>query len=135
MGRVGTAAFEEISRRSGSNVIGLDFDAEVARQHREAGRAVAFADGTDLEFWVERLERRERIKVLILATGSHIANLNVVAQARDWRYKGIIAATARHLDEVEELRKAGADCALDFMAEAGTGLAEHAYETYKSASG
>jgi len=40
----------------------------------------------------------------------------------------MIAATARHEDEVPSLIEAGADTALSFYAEAGAGFAEHVRE-------
>jgi predicted Kef-type K+ transport protein len=131
MGRVGTAAYEEFARRSDRDLIALDFDEKVVQRHREAGRNVVFGDATNVDFW-ERLERRGLIKIVTLAIGSQAAILDIVKRARGWGYDGIIAATARHRDEVEELQAAGVDCALDFRAEAGTGLAERAYEAFEA---
>ena len=127
MGRVGTAAYEEFARRNGRGLIGLDFDEEVVRRHREAGRNVVLGDATNLDFW-EGLEGSRQIRMLVLAMSSHAATLAVAKRARDWGYQGIIAATAQHPDEVEELEAAGVSRALDLLAEAGTGLADHAYE-------
>jgi predicted Kef-type K+ transport protein len=131
MGRVGTAAYEELARRTGRGLIGLDFDEEVVRQHREDGRNIVFADATDLDFW-KGLEGGRLIEMLVLAMGSHAATLAAVKQIRGWGYEGIIAATAQHSDEVEELEEAGVSRAFDLFAEAGSGLADHAYEALEA---
>ena len=131
MGRVGTAAYEEFARRNGRGLIGLDFDEEVVQRHREAGRNVVLGDATNLDFW-EGLEDSRRIKMLVLAMSSHAATLAVAKRVRDWGYQGIIAATAQHPDEVEALEAAGVSRALDLLAEAGTGLADHAYEAFEA---
>lgn len=131
MGRVGTAAYEEFARRSDASLIALDFDEEIVRRHREAGRSVVLGDATDLDFW-ESLEESRLIKMLVLAMSSHAANLAVVKRVRGWGYEGIIAATAQHPDEVEELEAAGASRAFDLLAEAGTGLADHACEAFEA---
>ncbi len=65
--------------------------------------------------------------------GSHSANLGVVERLRGIGYDGPIAAIAKHPDEVAELKEAGVDIARDFMAEAGAGLAEHAYDAFRTA--
>jgi len=131
MGRVGTAAYENIRQETRKGVIGLDFDEEKVLLHQQAGRNVIFGDAGDSDFWA-RVDIGSEILVAILAMGQHVANLNVVKRLRRAGYDGVIAATARHPDEVEELHDAGVDVALDFMTEAGAGLAEHAYEALVS---
>jgi len=132
MGRVGAGAYDEISRQSSKGVLGVDFDAELVSQHRQAGRNVILGDATDSDFWA-RVEITDRIKVAVLTMGKHRANLDVVTRVRKADFRGVIAATARHPDEVAELQAAGVNSALDFYAEAGTGLAEHAYEALADA--
>ena len=132
MGRVGAGAYDEISRQSSKGVLGVDFDAELVSQHRQAGRNVILGDATDSDFWA-RVEITDLVKVAVLSMGRHWANIDVVTRLRTAGFEGVIAATARHPDEVAELRAAGVNAALDFYAEAGTGLAEHAYEAFASA--
>jgi len=131
MGRVGTAAYDTFQQESLKPIIGLDFDEEKVLAHQQAGRHVVFGDAADSDFWA-RVDFESDIRIAVLAMGQHIANLNVVERLRLAGYNGVIAATARHPDEVEELRDAGVDIALDFMTEAGAGLAEHAYEALVS---
>ena len=47
---------------------------------------------------------------------------------RDHGFAGMLAAPARHDDEVQELREAGVDTAVNLAVEAGAGFARHALE-------
>jgi len=125
MGRVGTAAYNEIERRSTRRVVGLDFDSETVKRHQMQGRNVIFGDATDPDFW-ERVNIDDHITISLLTLHSHQANLDVIAQVREAGYDGLLTASARHLDEVQALEAAGVERALDFFAEAGVGLAEQA---------
>jgi len=127
MGRVGTAAYDEISRRTDRGVVGVDFNPETVGHHQKSGRNVILGDVTDSDFWA-RIQKPGQIQVGVLALEQHWANVDIVKRVRATGYSGVIAATARHQDEVEELEAAGVDASLDFFAEAGTGLAEHAFE-------
>lgn len=131
MGRMGTAAFDDLSHRSERSVVGLDFDAETVNRHHLAGRNVIVGDATDSDFWA-RIEMNGGILVAVLAMGRHFANLDTVKRVRAAGFEGVIAATARHKDEVEELKAAGVNEALDLYSEAGTGLAEHAFEAFRT---
>ena len=69
---------------------------------------------------------------VVLAMTDHISNLRVLKELRNSGYKGKIMATASFEDEIEELKKEGANEAFNLYAEAGVGFAEHisrAFET------
>ena len=51
--------------------------------------------------------------------------MDVAARLKASGFDGLIAATASHPDEVEELQRVGVDVALDFYGEAGSGFADH----------
>jgi predicted Kef-type K+ transport protein len=124
MGRVGTAAYDQLARESERSVVGLELDESRVREHAQAGRAVIAGDATDSDFW-ERVEASGRVRVAMLAMTDHRANMDVAARLKASGFDGLIAATATHPDEVEELRAVGVDVARDFYMEAGTGFAEH----------
>jgi len=125
MGRIGTAAFDEMRRRRGDSVIGVDFDPEVVHRQRGSGRNVILGDPTDHDFW-ERVETsRSKIRLVLLAMASHQANLTAVRRIRGAGFNLSIAATAQYEDEIEILQEAGADAVFNFYAEAGFGFAEH----------
>jgi len=128
MGRVGTSAYDELRRQSGQSIVGLDFDEERVGEHERAGRTVVLGDATDSDFW-DRTEQTGEVSIVILTMSDHAANLDAAARiAARFAARGrvgIVAATARHPDEVNELKSAGVHVALDFYDEAGAGFAEH----------
>jgi predicted Kef-type K+ transport protein len=126
IGRIGTAAYDDMREKFGEIVIGIDFNYEVVEKHRQAGRNVITGDATDIDFW-ERVSAggRDRIRMVILAMSDHTANLNAIEELNQRQYTGRIAAMARFDDEVEELGQAGAHVAYNIYSQAGFGFAEH----------
>ncbi len=128
MGRVGTGAYDALVERYDGEVVGFDLDMDAVERSREDGRRVVLASATDADFW-ERLHiDPERIELVMLAMSSHHENLGAIELLRGAKYRGVIAATARYGDELEELRAAGADVAFHVLAEAGLGLVRHALD-------
>ena len=127
MGRVGTAAYDEMRTRHGELVVGFDFDAEIIQKHQAAGRHVILGDATDIDFWARaKMGGQGKLRLVMLAMPNHSANMRAVKELADREFKGVIAATAQFDDEVEELRQLGVHAAFNFYAEAGFGFAEHA---------
>ena len=126
IGRIGTAAYDDMRDRFGEVVIGIDFDYEVVDRHRLAGRNVIAGDATDHDFW-ERATAGggEKVRLVILAMPEHTANMNALEELNRRQFPGKIAVTALFDDEVEELKQAGADSAYNIYAHAGFGFAEH----------
>jgi hypothetical protein len=112
--------------RHGEVVLGIDCDAQEVEKQREAGRKVILDDATDPDFW-ERVRSAAdgRGRVVMLTMPVHAANLYAVQRLADWRFSGVVAATARFPDEIRELEEAGAQAAFDLYAEAGSGFADH----------
>ena len=126
MGRVGSGAYDALRERYEGKVVGFDLDLDVVKRNQNEGRRVVLASATDADFW-ERLQvDPDKIELVVLAMSSHPENLGAIDLLRAAKYRGVIAATARYGDELEELRKAGADVAFHVLAEAGMGLAHHA---------
>ena len=128
MGRVGTGAYDDMRRRHGEVVIGVDFDEETIEAHRKAGRKIIPGDPTDYDFWAKTRQHGKKIRMVLLTLPEHTANMLAVAQMNDIRYSGLIAATAKFDDEVEELRQAGVHAVFNLYAEAGRGFAGHVCE-------
>jgi len=131
MGRVGTGAYDDLRTRIGDRVIGIDNDPEAVKAHCAAGRMVIQADATDSDFW-ERIRRRNRaakIQLVLLTMANHSANLYAVKRLKKYNFPGMIAATAKFEDELDELEQAGASISFNFYAEAGAGFAEHVFES------
>ena len=129
MGRVGTNAYDRMCELRGDTVVGIDFNAERVRKHRQEGRYVLWGDPSDADFW-ELVERVPSIQLVMLALPTLTANLDALEQLREISFKGGIAATARYPDEEALLREAGATAVFNIYAEAGTGFAGHVAATY-----
>jgi predicted Kef-type K+ transport protein len=128
MGRVGTGAYDDMRRRHGEVVIGVDFDEETVKNHLEADRKVILGDPTDHDFWTNARQGGAKIQMILLTLPEHTANMTAVAQLTEMKFAGSIAATAKFDDEVEELKKAGVHAVFNLYAEAGYGFAEHVCE-------
>jgi glutathione-regulated potassium-efflux system ancillary protein KefC len=125
MGRVGTGAYDDMRRRHGEVVIGVDFDEKTVKTHLDAGRKVILGDPTDHDFWAKTRQSGENMQVVLLTLPEHTANMTAVAQLTEMKFTGLIAATAKFDDNVEELKAAGVQAVFNLYAEAGYGLAEH----------
>jgi len=136
IGRIGSAAYDDMRQRYGEKVIGIDFDAEIVERNRRSGRNVVCGDATDIDFW-ERVtaDKREKIRIVVLAMPEHKANMTALNELTQRQFKGKIAATAMFDDEVQELKQAGAHAAYNIYAEAGFGFAEHISRAIEDAGG
>ncbi|MFW5925106.1 MAG: cation:proton antiporter [Myxococcota bacterium] len=125
MGRVGTGAYDSLYERYGDRVVGFDVDPHPMEAHRAAGRRVVLASATDADFW-ERLHiDPQQIEMVLLAMSSHVENRIAIRQLRAEGYTGLVAATARYADELEDLLADGADVAHHVLAESGAGFVRH----------
>ncbi|MHC4991813.1 MAG: cation:proton antiporter domain-containing protein [Planctomycetota bacterium] len=127
MGRVGSGAYDVMRTHYGDAVLGVDVDTKTIETHVAAGRNVVRGDATDLDFW-ERVRGSGHVELVLLALSDHQANLDVARILADTGFQGKLAATARYADEIEELKRAGVDTALDLFDEAGAGFANHVCE-------
>jgi predicted Kef-type K+ transport protein len=135
IGRIGSAAYDDMRDRFGKIVIGIDFNSEVVEKHRQAGRNVIVGDATDIDFWERTATGRdEKISIVILAMPGHNANMNALEELTRRQFTGKIAATAMFDDEVDELKQAGAHAVYNIYAEAGFGFAEHVYQALGDAT-
>ena len=125
MGRIGEGAYDEIVRRRGEVVVGVDRKEEVAAAQRNAGRNVVRGDALDSDFW-DRIRFHADLELVVVALNSHAANLECVARARANRPAARVAAIAAYPDEVAQLRRAGVTVARNLYEEAGQALADDA---------
>jgi predicted Kef-type K+ transport protein len=133
IGRIGTAAYEDMREKFGEIVVGIDFNYEVVAEHRQAGRNVIVGDAADIDFWDRATAAGgDKIRIVILAMPDHRANMNAIEELAQRQFEGRIAAMAMFDDEVEELKQAGAHAAYNIYAEAGFGFAEHICQTLEN---
>jgi predicted Kef-type K+ transport protein len=125
MGGVGTSAFDEIRRRYGEVVLGLDFCAETVERHQKLGRNVVYGDAEDSDFW-ERVEpAKSRVNLVMLALPDTRASIFAIRQMAQKGYQGQITASVRYEDEISTLKEAGINAAYSLYEEAGVGFADH----------
>ena len=125
MGRVGAGAYDELVKREGKVVVGVDrSDTVVAAQAKSARRAIR-GDALDSEFW-ERMQLRPALDLVVMAMSDHAANLEAVRRVKQFLPDVRIAAAASYPDEVTALEEAGVDVARNLLSEAGQGLADDA---------
>ena len=127
MGRIGSGAYDELAKRYGEQVIGIETREESVLNHQAEGRHVIHGDATDPDFWA-RVISRHSTELIILAMPNSQANSFALEQIRERRYEGKIAAIAKYDDEEELLNKLGVDAAFNIYSEAGSGFARHVCE-------
>jgi len=130
MGRIGTAVYEDMRKRYGAIVIGIDYNSDAVAKHQAAGRNVIAGDPTDFDFWERATARgKSSVRLALLTMQKHSANLEAAKQIVRVAKQSIleiqIAATAQFDDEVKALQAVGVQAAYNFYAEAGYGFAEH----------
>jgi hypothetical protein len=132
MGDVGTSAYEEMRRRYGDVLIGLDFSSDTVEEHRKLGRNVIYADAEDSDFWERVDPAKSRVQLVMLALPDLNAAIFAIRQMNQKGYQGQIVASVRYEDEINILKKEGIDAAYSLYEEAGVGFANHvcAYTDY-----
>lgn len=128
LGRLGTAIGLRLHQR-GIDVLGFDFDPAAVSRWRELGLDAEFGDVTDPEFISELpLSQAEWLVATVSAhyTGiSHEdARTTLIQLARMAGFKGKIAVTSHHPNEVIAMLKAGADWVIEPFQDA----ADHAVD-------
>jgi predicted Kef-type K+ transport protein len=131
MGHLGRHAYDALRAELGETILGLERNPERVAELCRTGRTVILGDSTDLDLY-ERLERREHMRLILLATPNHEENMTTVRLLTQAGFEGVLAALARHDDEVRELRRAGVEAAFNRNDEAGVGFARHALEKLRS---
>ena len=130
MGRVGTAAYDNMHRLHGGAVVGVDIDAEKVESQQANGRNVLLGDVSDADFW-DRVREAHTLELVMLTLPNLPANLVVLDQLKTASFSGRVVATARFPDEIEPLEAAGASSVYYLYAEAGSGFAAHVAEQTK----
>jgi len=125
MGGVGASAYDEMQRRHGKVVIGVDFSTGTVMKHQKLGRNVIYGDAEDSDFW-ERVEPgNSRVQVVMLALPEPKAAVFAARQMRQRGFQGEITASVRYEEDIEILKKEGINAAYSLYEEAGVGFANH----------
>lgn len=125
MGGVGTGAYDEMRRRHGDLVIGIDFNMEKASAHRDNGRRVIYGDAGDSDFWERINPSKSKVRLVMLALPDPRTSVFAIQQMKKWGYTGQISASVRYEDEILLLKNEGIDAVYSLYEEAGVGFADH----------
>jgi predicted Kef-type K+ transport protein len=125
MGGVGTSAYDEMRRRYGDIVIGIDFNAEKVEEHRKTGRNVVYGDAGDSDFWERVDPSRSLVTLVMLTLPDPRTSIFAIHQMQKRGYKGQITASVRYDDDMESLKKEGIHAVYSLYEEAGAGFADH----------
>lgn len=130
MGRVGTAAYDELAGVHGFRVLGIEHDAQRVQTLQHAGYAVLEGDATDNDFW-DRIARTGRVWAILLAMPSQHANLYALRRIREAGFPGAVTGVARYDDDVEELERFGIDGIMNLYEGAGESLADRTVQAVR----
>ena len=125
MGRIGTAAYDQLERAYGLATVGVENNLDRAVLLQERGMHVLGADATDAEFW-RRLRPAETVEVIVLAMPEHGSNLYALHQVEATGFHGTVAVVARNDDDIQEVRSLGLEAVLHLYEGAGESLADRA---------
>ena len=127
MGRIGTAAYDNLREKYGKSVVGLDFDEVRIREHEAADRQVIHGDANDNDFWSRGFVDGKSLNLILLSM-CHTSNLKAAKKIISLHEGGIVGAIVEYDDQIEVLRKAGVDYVFNAYSEAGAGFSEHVCE-------
>ena len=96
MGGIGTAAYNEMRRRYGDVVVGIDFCKESVDAHHKLGRRVALGDASDSDFWSRADPSTDNIGLVMLTLPDPRASAFAISQLKARGYEGQITASVRY---------------------------------------
>ena len=124
MGGVGSGAFRRISKSFTGRILGVDSDPATVAAHVAEGRNVIRGDPSDADFW-DRVRESDCVELVMLALPRVSTSIGVIGELLRSGYDGKISCIARYGEEVEKLKKAGADSVFDIYNEAGSSFASN----------
>ncbi len=125
MGQIGSGAYLRLLQGHGMRVLGVDSEAATLAVHQAAGRLVIEGDAVDSDFW-DKLVLTDTVKLVLLAMPGHAGNVYALSQLKNRAFSGRIAAIVQYPEEIEVLRRLGADAVYHVYDEAGTAFADDA---------
>ena len=133
MGRVGTGAYDVLSKSQDKQVIGVDFDSACVQEHLKENRNVLVGNPGDPDFW-ERIEHNPGFDLILLAFPNLQANLSALGQLNEMNHTAQLAAVVKYPDEEEILRSQGISVVHNIYTEAGAGFADRVFQNLEDKS-
>lgn len=127
MGRVGRAAYHQLTDEYDLDTLGVEHDPDRVEELRKANIKVIEGDATDTDFW-DRVIRNGLMEVIVLAMPSQHANTDALEEIRTRQFTGTVAAVALYIDDVDELYDRGIDVVVHMYGGAGRDLADQSME-------
>lgn len=109
LGRFGTVIARSMHDR-GWNIMSVDFDPELLRQHRKEGLLTRYGDGEDPEF-ISTLPLNQA-KWIISTMRNDQANVSLIKALKEEQFKGRIAVSSHTQSQAAHFEKLGADLTL-----------------------
>ncbi len=125
LGGVGSSAYDEMFKRFGNVVIGVDFCAATVEKHRRNRRNVVYGDAGDSDFWQRFNPSTSNIRLVMLTLPDPKASVFAIRQMHQSGYQGQIAASVRYEDEIDSLKAEGIEEVYSLYEEAGVGFSDH----------
>ncbi len=123
MGRIGSGAYDQISKDYGDTVLGVDDNDRKLKACRRRQQRVVAADASDPLFWTN--VNFDEVEWVLVALTNHRENMLVGRLLREAGYEGPMTAVVRYDDESKDLERYDI-ASFNVYAEAGAGLATHA---------
>jgi len=125
MGRVGRAAYDQLSSAYQLQVVGIDSLGARVDALRDEGLDVVEGDATDPDFWA-RLTRTGGVDIAVLAMPFHGANRAAMERLEASDFGGTVAVVTQYDDEMDQARRHGADTVFQLYDGVGLTLADKA---------
>lgn len=122
MGRVGSAAYQQLTDAWGLRVVGVEEDPHKVEALRAAGMDVVEGDATDPTFW-SRITAEGEVRLALLAMPFHGTNLETLERLEASKFQGTVAVIAQFDDEAAEVAR-HVDTVFGIYDGAGTSLAD-----------
>lgn len=130
MSRIGGGAYNYMNTyHQEKELLGIDLDHDNIDRNLILGHNVVQGDATDSDFW-EKVCSQDTVELVMLAMPMHQGNLVATKRLQSSGFKGSIAAIASHEDQAQELKDMGVDVVFNIYSEAGTGFAEHVFDSH-----
>ncbi len=133
MGRVGTAAYIQLSGEYSMNALGVEHNPQRVVALRRDQFNVVEGDATDTDFW-DRVAQNHRIEIIVLTMPSQHANTDALRAIREREFGGTVAAVALYQSDVEELHEWDIDVVVHMYGGAGRDLADQSVEARRNQS-
>jgi len=132
MGRVGTGAYDQLIKDN-KRIVGLESDPVKVKNHRENKRRVLYADAEDSGLWSHL--NYQGVDLIMFCVPDIDAKLMAIHQLRALGYEKMITATALFSDEVEKLKREGADHVYNYYDGIGSGFAKLSADSLQKREG